>query len=187
MSTHVHARGSATVHGIAKAASIHVCMYLHACPLCLQMSEHVGRPDGTKTPLPASCMHPNWVRVSARTFVHVDMVRMYERTLHTMHGSFQALTATHNSATIDLLRASQGVLVVCGGRECTWCGNRVVCGSLCVGVQEVVGKRRQTAVGGCRRLCLVTDSCAHSATLACVAAPVMCRGWRKTGPAGAAV
>lgn len=50
-----------------------------------------------KLPLPPEHRHPDWIRVSSRTFLSRRFTLLYEKQVHASHCSFEGLARVHNS------------------------------------------------------------------------------------------
>jgi hypothetical protein len=73
-----------------------------------QHTRFMATKEGTKLLLPEEHRHPDWVRVSSKTFIHRAFTQQYNVHLHTMHGSFEALAMAHNSIVLDGISQEEG-------------------------------------------------------------------------------
>lgn len=64
--------------------------------------------QGVKLPLPPEARHPEWVRVSARTFISRKFVQLHAAAFQTSHTSVEGFTAAHNSIVLDSFPAREG-------------------------------------------------------------------------------
>jgi hypothetical protein len=68
-----------------------------------QKASLAGQRTSVKLMLPAENRHPDYIRVSGRTFIHKEFVDWYEVQLQTAQCSIEGLAASHNSMVLSSL------------------------------------------------------------------------------------